>query len=40
MKTFKVNCTGKIEMYGQTYHCWKKKGHGVVEFKKCNETVL
>ena len=27
---FKVNCTGKIEMYGQTYHCWKKKGHGVV----------
>ena len=22
---FKVNCTGKIEMYGQTYHCWKKK---------------
>ena len=27
---FKVNCTGKTEMYGQTYHCWKKKGHGVV----------
>lgn len=24
-KDFKVNCTGKIEMYGQTYHCWKKK---------------
>ena len=27
---FKVNCTGKTEMYGQTYHCWKKKGHGVL----------
>ena len=30
---FKVNCTGKLEMYGQTYHCWKKKGHGVVNLK-------
>ncbi len=30
---FKVNCTGKMEMYGQTYHCWKKKGHGVVNLK-------
>ena len=32
-KNFKVNCTGKIEMYGQTYHCWKKKGHGVVNLR-------
>ena len=32
-KDFKVNCTGKIEMYGQTYHCWKKKGHGFVNLK-------
>ena len=32
-KNFKVNCKGKIEMYGQTYHCWKKKGHGVVNLK-------
>jgi len=32
-KDFKVNCTGKIEMYGQKYHCWKKKGHGVVNLK-------
>jgi penicillin-binding protein 2 len=32
-ENFKVNCTGKIEMYGQTYHCWKKKGHGVVDLK-------
>jgi len=33
-KDFKVNCIGKIEMYGQTYHCWKKKGHGVVNLKE------
>ena len=32
-KNFKVNCTGKTEMYGQVYHCWKKKGHGVVNLK-------
>jgi len=32
-KNFKVNCRGKIEMYGQTYHCWKKKGHGVVDLR-------
>ena len=30
---FKVKCTGKIEMYGQAYHCWKKKGHGVMTLK-------
>ena len=30
---FKVRCTGKIEMYGQTYHCWKDKGHGVVDLR-------
>ena len=23
-----VKCEGKVEMYGQKYHCWKKKGHG------------
>ena len=32
-ENFKVNCKGKIEMYGQTYNCWKKKGHGVVSLK-------
>ncbi len=31
---FKVNCSGKIEMYGQTYNCWKKKGHGVVNLRE------
>jgi len=30
---FKVRCTGKMEMYGQTYHCWKKKGHGVMNLR-------
>ena len=30
---FKVNCTGKTELYGQTYHCWKKEGHGVVDLR-------
>ena len=32
-KDFKVKCTGKTEMYGQTFHCWKEKGHGVVDLK-------
>jgi len=30
---FTVKCKGKVEMYGQTYHCWKKKGHGFVSLK-------
>ena len=29
----KVRCTGKMEMYGQTYHCWKKKGHGYMDMR-------
>ena len=28
-----VRCQGKIEMYGHTYHCWKKKGHGYMSLK-------
>ena len=39
-ENFKVNCKGKIEMYGQTYHCWKKKRSWGCQLKKCNETVL
>ena len=27
---FKVRCTGKIEFFGQTFHCWKEKGYGIV----------
>ncbi len=30
---FTVRCTGKMEMYGQTYHCWKKKGHGYMNLR-------
>jgi penicillin-binding protein 2 len=30
---FKVHCKGKMEMYGQTYHCWKEKGHGVMTLR-------
>ena len=30
---FTVQCTGKTEMYGQTYHCWKKKGHGYMSLR-------
>ena len=28
-----VKCTGKIEMFGEKFHCWKKKGHGVVNMR-------
>tara|TARA_B100001559_G_scaffold317124_1_gene321760 strand:- start:348 stop:2165 length:1818 start_codon:yes stop_codon:yes gene_type:complete len=30
---FTVKCTGKNEMYGETYHCWKEKGHGYVSLR-------
>ena len=30
---FTVKCTGKTEMYDQTYHCWKKEGHGYVSLR-------
>ncbi|MDB4154563.1 penicillin-binding protein 2 [Candidatus Pelagibacter sp.] len=25
---FKVKCEGKMKLHGQTFHCWKEKGHG------------
>ncbi len=28
-----INCTGKTELYGEKYHCWKKKGHGFVTMR-------
>ena len=31
---FRVFCTGKIELHGQTFHCWKKKGHGAVDLRE------
>ena len=32
-ENFKVRCSGKTELYGQTFHCWKEKGHGLVNLK-------
>ncbi|MDC0216077.1 penicillin-binding protein 2 [Candidatus Pelagibacter sp.] len=29
----KVECKGKTELYGQTYHCWKDKGHGFMSLR-------
>ena len=34
---FKVQCKGHknpLELYGQTYHCWKKEGHGFVDLRE------
>ena len=31
--SFKVKCTGKIELFDQTFHCWKEKGHGYMSLK-------
>ena len=28
-----VKCTGKIELFGEKFHCWKKKGHGIVNMR-------
>ena len=33
---FTVNCRGHkhpMELYGQTYHCWKKEGHGYMNLR-------
>ena len=28
----KINCTGFTEVSGQKFHCWKKGGHGLMDF--------
>ena len=28
-----VNCTGLTELYGEKFHCWKKKGHGPMNMR-------
>ena len=28
-----INCTGKTELYGEKFHCWKKKGHGYMSMR-------
>ncbi len=27
-------CNGKIELYGEKFHCWEKDGHGIVNLRK------
>jgi len=28
-----IKCEGYIDFYGEKFHCWKKKGHGVLNLK-------
>ncbi len=28
-----VRCTGKIELFGEKFHCWKKEGHGIMNMR-------
>jgi penicillin-binding protein 2 len=28
-----IKCDGYIDLHGQRYHCWEKKGHGVLNMK-------
>ena len=28
-----LNCNGVTELYGEKFHCWKKKGHGAVNLR-------
>jgi penicillin-binding protein 2 len=28
-----VECKGKVDRYGRTYHCWKDKGHGFMTLR-------
>jgi len=28
-----VECRGKTKLYGETYHCWKEKGHGFMNMR-------
>ncbi len=30
---FVHKCEGKMELYGQKFHCWKKKGHGYMRLR-------
>ncbi len=29
-----IRCKGHIELYGEKYHCWKKKGHGYLDMRE------
>ena len=28
-----MTCKGKIELFGEKFHCWKKKGHGIMNMR-------
>ncbi len=28
-----IHCKGSIELYGEKFHCWKKKGHGYMDMR-------
>ena len=28
-----VRCKGKIELFGEKFHCWKKEGHGIMNMR-------
>ena len=28
-----IHCKGSIELYGEKFHCWKKKGHGYMNMR-------
>ena len=35
IKTYDTfTCKGKIELHGEKFHCWEKKGHGIVNLRK------
>ena len=29
-----IRCNGSIELYGEKFHCWKKKGHGYMDMRE------
>ena len=29
-----IRCKGSIELYGEKFHCWKKKGHGYMDMRE------
>ena len=28
-----IRCTGSMELHGEKFHCWKKKGHGYIDMR-------
>ena len=33
IQNLQSRCTGKIELFGEKFHCWKKKGHGFMNMR-------